>query len=350
MLDLTPYSGSIWLAEESRLRRIAANVLAYGNKCFSREQVMAQHRADLERAKALADDAPASCGSSIPAHLKKFAETITHQANGDGSITIGPAKADAPTKAIRAVPSGKKVGVIPIWGPVEQRLSSALMKAGGTSLDFVSRAFSILMDDPSIGTVVLHMDTPGGESFGVMELADKIYNARGTKPIYAMADSMAASAGMWIASAADMIICTPGGLVGSVGVYVMHTDASKALEDEGVKITLISAGKYKTELAPFGPLSEDAKANQQAYVDALYTSFVGALARNRGTSVDDVRKNYGQGRVMMAEDALKAGVVDRVLPYETLLAKLTGGEPSKVQRGPSMDVLRLRHELESEDA
>ena len=55
-----------------------------------------------------------------------------------------------------------------------------------------------------------------------------------------------------IATAAGMMISTPGGgggTVGSVGVFALHIDESKALEAEGYKVTCISAGKFKTEFA-----------------------------------------------------------------------------------------------------
>jgi ClpP class serine protease len=62
---------------------------------------------------------------------------------------------------------------------------------------------------------------------------------------------MAASAAYWIATAADEVVVTPSGQVGSIGVFATHEDISKALDMEGIKVSLISAGKYKTEGTPF---------------------------------------------------------------------------------------------------
>lgn len=332
MIDLSAFNGSAWLAEPDRLQQAITRVLAAG-RCFTPDEVKAAMRADRERADGIAGDAAAS---------------LLDRSEFD---YIDAMAADVQPKVLRAVKG--KVGILPIWGPVQQRQSSELMKAGGTSIDFASRAFDKLMADPQIGAVVLHMDTPGGSSFGTPEFASKIANARGKKPIYAMVDSVAASAGYWIASAADMIICTPSGIVGSVGVYVMHVDQSKAMEAEGVKVTMISAGKYKTELAPYGELSADAKANQQAYVDELYSEFVNTLKANRNTTADNVRTNYGQGRVVTADNALAAGMVDRVMPFDELMARLTGGASSggsAVPAAASIDAIRLRHQQRSRAA
>ena len=79
-------------------------------------------------------------------------------------------------------------------------------------------AFDRAAADSSIGAIVLNIDSPGGSVYGVEELADKIYKARGTKPVYAVANSLAASAAYWIGSAASQLYVTPSGEVGSIGV------------------------------------------------------------------------------------------------------------------------------------
>jgi signal peptide peptidase SppA len=246
--------------------------------------------------------------------------------------------------AVRA--TGGKVGVVAVHGPITQRYSVATEKTGGVSCEEVSAALDVLSSDPAVKAVILHVDSPGGESYGVEELADKLYDLRDKKPCYAIADSMACSAAYWIASACSTFCCTPGGDVGSVGVYAVHLDQSAALEQEGMKVTLVHAGKYKTEGNPFEALDKEGAAYMQSMVDATYARFCKGLARNRGCSLDDVRKNFGQGRVVNAADALKCKMIDKVCTFEELLGKLTSGGGSAVggQRA-SMDVLRMRHAL-----
>ena len=177
-------------------------------------------------------------------------------------------------------------------------MSGALDKLGGTSYDEIGCAFDALMADATVGAIVLHVDSPGGCPYGLQELADKIYQARSSgKKVYAIADSLACSAAYWLASAAEQFVCTPGGDVGSIGVYAIHVDKSEQAQQEGLKVTIISAGKYKTEMLPFGPLADEAQAAAQARVDADY-GVLDALRLNRGTTLDDVRKNYGQGRMV----------------------------------------------------
>lgn len=248
--------------------------------------------------------------------------------------------------AAGAVKAAKgKVGIIGIHGPVQQRMTAELDKAGGTPLDYVGRAFDSLMAAPDVGSILLHIDSPGGEIYGTAELAQKVYDARGSKPIYAMVDSMCCSAAFWVGTAANQIICTPGGDVGSVGVYCMHVDESKSHEQQGVKLTLISAAKYKAELSSHKPLTDEARDYLQASVDETYGKFVAAVAKHRGISDGKVLSKFGQGRVVGADAALEAGMIDKIMTFDQLMAKLTGAAPSMGgSRGLAPDVLRMQHE------
>ena len=93
----------------------------------------------------------------------------------------------------------------------------------------------------------------------VMKPAQALLDARGTKPITAIANTLAASAAYWLATAADELVVTPSAEIGSIGVFAAHRDFSVALHNAGLKTTLISAGKYKVEANPFEPLSAEAR-------------------------------------------------------------------------------------------
>ncbi|HUY31854.1 MAG TPA: S49 family peptidase [Pirellulales bacterium] len=177
----------------------------------------------------------------------------------------------------------------------------------------------------------MEIDSPGGTTYGVGELSDRIYGLRASgKTVTAVANSMAASAAFWIGSAADRLLVTPGGDVGSVGVWTAHVDESAALDDAGLKVTLISAGPKKTDANPFEPLSDSAKADMQARVDSIYSAFVGTVARNRHTSPADVRENYGQGGLVRAADALKSRMVDGIATFQDAFRSLSvSGDPGR---------------------
>ncbi len=199
-----------------------------------------------------------------------------------------------------------------MFGVLAQRMNLMLDFSGGTSTEVLASDLREALGDPTIKAIVLDFDSPGGTVAGTDELATEIYNSRGVKPIVAVVNSMAASAAHWLAAQADEIVVTPSGQAGSIGIYTVHEDISKMLADQGVNTTLISAGKYKTEANPYGPLSEEAQAAIQARVDQSYTAFVTAVARGRGVSRSTVHANYGQGRMFGTQELVQRGMADRI--------------------------------------
>jgi len=164
--------------------------------------------------------------------------------------------------------------------------------------------------------------SPGGQAPGVEELSTKIFQARGKKPIIAVANHLMASAAYWIGTAADELVVSPSGEVGSIGVYSIHQDVSEALAREGVRMTIIKEGKYKAVGSQYEPLTEEAHAVLQERVSEVYAQFIEAVARNRGVDGDDVRNGFGEGRTVGAKQAVKMGMADRVATLDETVERL----------------------------
>lgn len=222
-----------------------------------------------------------------------------------------------------------QVAVIPVHGVISQRISMLAAMSGGTSTEFIGKALREQLRDDDVRAVVLDIDSPGGSTYGVTELANLIMDARGQKPIIAVADSVAASAGYWIGAAADNFYVTPGGLVGSIGVYAVHQDISQHAENEGVKVTLISAGKHKTRGNPYGPLSEEDVGYIQSLVDDSYNQFIRDVARGRGVPEATVRTGYGEGDVVTARKARQLRMVDGIKTLEETITAAARARPRK---------------------
>jgi len=213
------------------------------------------------------------------------------------------------------------VAVLPLFGVMAQRMNMMSAISGGTSTEMFGTMFKDAVADSSIGGIVINIDSPGGSVFGVQELWQTIMDARGQKPIIAFANSMAASAAYWIATAADEIVVTPGGMVGSIGVLTSHSDISAYLEAVGEKVTLISAGEKKVDGNPFEPLSDEARADLQKSVDIYYASFVGAVAKGRGVTPAAVRNGFGEGGMVGGAEAVTLGMANRVGTLDVAVAR-----------------------------
>ncbi len=226
-----------------------------------------------------------------------------------------------------------RVAVMTCFGVLSQRVDMLGEASGGVSCEKLGATLDGLVADRSVKAILMAFDSPGGSVFGIQELGAKILAARDQKKIVGLADSMAASAAYWLISQTSEVNVTPGGLVGSIGVYTAHQDVSKADEMDGVKTTLISAGQYKVEGNPYEPLDDEARAAIQKQVDQYYNAFIGAVAKGRGVSEKKVRDNYGQGRVLTSGDALAAGMVDRVATLQQTLNRMGAYDPAEAKSG-----------------
>ena len=257
---------------------------------------------------------------------------------------MGGIAADREARAARALSNsragGGGIAVLPLYGVVTQRgnMVDDVSGPGSVSTQSFAAALQDALNDDAVGSILIDIDSPGGSVYGVSELADQIYQSRGKKPIVAIANSLAASAAYWIGAAASELYVTPGGEVGSIGVYAAHQDISQALEAEGINVQLISAGKFKTEGSPYGPLSDEARAAIQQSVDGYYGMFTKGVSRGRGVSVAQVRDGMGQGRCLAATDALAQDMVDGVMSFDDLVKKMQKSARANRSAGAAIDM------------
>jgi signal peptide peptidase SppA len=265
----------------------------------------------------------------MPEAMPKMVQVVNRWAVGVklDKAAVAEMMAGRPKK-LEAVDGG--VALLPLFGVVSQRMNMMQeISEGGTSTEMFGQAFDAAVASQSVSAIVINIDSPGGSVYGVEELSDKIYKARGTKPIYAVANSLAASAAYWIGTAADQLFVTPSGEVGSVGVLAMHVDYSKFNEAVGVNPTYIHAGKYKVEGHSDAPLDDEARQAIQASVDSYYDSFIDSISRNRAKASKDVRSGFGEGRVVRAAQAVQKGMADGVKTLEAVLGELMRGQKPK---------------------
>lgn len=171
-----------------------------------------------------------------------------------------------------------------------------------------------------VHAIALVMDSPGGEVAGAFELAERIYSARGRKPIVAVADGMAASAAYLAASAADEVVLTNTSYVGSIGVVMRHVDFSRALANDGITVSHIFAGEHKIDGNPYQPLPDAVRAALQADIEGLYQMFVQAVAKHRGMDEQAVRDT--RAGVYRGVAAVAARLADRIGTVDAVVAEL----------------------------
>lgn len=219
---------------------------------------------------------------------------------------IWAARSVARTDDRYSVRGNDSVTVIPIMGLITHRGIWF-----GTSIEMIRGMLRRAIADKSLGAIVLEIDSPGGSVSGIAELAREIYDARAAKPVIAVANCQCASAAYYLASQAGEIYVTPSGVIGSIGVYGMHEDWSRALDQMGITITLISAGEGKVDGNPFEPLTDEVLAEIQKDVDRNYREFVAAVARGRDVS-DRMVEKYWRAKTYSPQEAVEIRMADAV--------------------------------------
>lgn len=228
------------------------------------------------------------------------AEQIEHRESADYTVADG-------------------VAIVPVMGSLVHR-GSRMGYSGTTAYQALDKNLTLAMNDHGVHSVLLDIDSPGGQVAGVFDLCERILQMRSTKRIVAVASDLAASAAYALGCAAHELVVTQTASAGSIGVVTAHVDYSQKLAEQGVGVTYIYAGDHKVDGNPYEPLPDTVKADLQAEIDGIYQLFTGHVAKARGLSQQQVIDT--QARVFIGEHAVSAGLADRVGTLDTEFERL----------------------------
>lgn len=184
-------------------------------------------------------------------------------------------------RAITRIDPARRLAVVDIAGTLIAKRTPC-MKAypnlfAATGCDEIFDALTALRDDSRVDTVLLNIDSPGGQVKGVPEVAGAVHALREKKPCIAWTGGMCCSAAYWIAAQCDAVFSTVSADVGSVGVYMAFVDTAKKLENDGYRVELFSTGKYKGA-GVTGSLTDEQRKHYQERVEEIFTEFRAAVA------------------------------------------------------------------------
>lgn len=279
---------------------------------FTPTAITAELIAEPEKRRASAFDLVAAQPWAIqPATLEVIAQIARRENENPEAVA---AKLGRPLQNTRTVSVRDGVAIVPVTGPIMRYANLFTQVSGATSLEVLARDFNAALNDSAIKAIVLEMDSPGGQASGIAEFAQMVRAA--TKPVIAYVDGMAASAAYWIAVAADEVVVSKTGTVGSIGTLV----ALDTRPQVGVmEIVSSQSPKKRVDVT-----TDEGRAQIQARIDELAHVFISDVATYRGVSVETVLANFGQGDVRMGAGAVTLGMADRVSTLDQVIAGLTG--------------------------
>lgn len=225
--------------------------------------------------------------------------------------------------------SEREIKVIPIHGILTKKSEAFDDVLGMTSYEKIREEIEEALIDEEVETILLNIDSPGGEVNGLFDLSDFIYEARALKKIVAIANDDAYSAAYAIASSAEKVLITRTSGVGSIGVIASHIDQSGFDEKQGIKYTTVFAGSRKNDLNPHEPITSESLESLQEEVDRLYEMFVELIARNRNLSTERIKST--EAGLYFGEKAIEMGLADEVITYSEFIENYRSNNMSKVE-------------------
>ncbi len=192
----------------------------------------------------------------------------------------------------------------------------------GTATVDVIRQLQILAVNPTVTAVAIVWDTPGGTVAGTAELATAVRELSAAKMTVSIVEDLCCSAGFWCATQARKVIVGQTASTANIGTFTAVTDMSGMASSLGIKVHVIKSGQFKGMGFPGSAVSAADLAELQRVINELNSHFVAGVARGRRLSVDAVNR-LADGRVLIGDQAVKAGMADAVGSLTTFLAAHT---------------------------
>lgn len=198
------------------------------------------------------------------------------------------------------------VAVIPIHGMLVNRFGGSW--GWITGYQYLTRMSLLADNDPEVEMIVYDVNSGGGEVAGCSETAAIIAGLE--KPTMAIVDTRCYSAAYWLASQVDKLVSTPSGGAGSVGAMSMHVDVSEMMEQYGMKVTLMFAGKHKVDGNPYEKLGAEVKERIEGELEEIRQEFAETVAAGRGIPVESVLAT--EADCYTAQQAVDLKLIDEI--------------------------------------
>ncbi|MEL6468828.1 MAG: signal peptide peptidase SppA [Cyanobacteria bacterium J06623_4] len=143
------------------------------------------------------------------------------------------------------------------------------------------------------------------------------------KPIWAYNTGLS-ERDYYLASVADNLVLAPVGLLEINGFRSETQFLGNALRKYGVGVQVLRAGRYKSAVEPFirSESSPEEKQQTEALISDLWNDFIQTVSGDREITAQQVQQLADEVGLIQPEQALNAGLVDRVGFYDEVLAGL----------------------------
>jgi len=222
------------------------------------------------------------------------------------------------------------VAVIPIYGEISYGNNGTNQVI---TPDEFQKAITEADNDPSVGAIVLDINSPGGSTVASNEMMEMVKNT--SKPTVAWIGESGTSGAYLVASACDKIITTNSSMIGNIGAIITLTDLSKYYNNTGINTYSIKSGEYKDIGADYRNLSPNETKMLQKIVDHDADNFKIEIAKNRKLSKSYI-DNISNGEIYDGSEAKDKKLVDKI-----------GSKKDAIEYGRKMGNLSSNYEVKT---
>ena len=213
-----------------------------------------------------------------------------------------------------------KLAVISIAGTLmNHHLPLRLFGYNITTYGEIQQAVKLVMADPRVEKVVLHIESGGGNGNGLFRTSNFIERMGKEKEFTTFTGSVMGSAAYWLGVNSPRVVAEPLASVGSIGVFAVMTSHTKLMERIGIESKVIRAGEFKALGHPDEPISEKAIAEWQRAIDESYGAFLDHTSSKRQQNRETFRATAAEGREFSGTEALKVNLVDEIMVFDDMI-------------------------------
>lgn len=235
------------------------------------------------------------------------------------------------------------VATIDVRGLLVPETSSDYRSWGVTGYANLADYIQQANDDYTVTSIVLDIDSGGGYVAGLDGITESIYQS--AKPIETFVSGDMYSAAYWLGASTSKVTASKHSGVGSIGVYVVHTEESGWLERYGEKVSLFRSGKWKAAFNSFMPLTDDEKTRLQEGVDESASIFFNHVAAQRNVDAKTVKG--WEGDCFTAVKAKELGLIDAIADSVAASSSTKQSNTNPKTEGESMDLQEAQAKIKA---
>ncbi len=216
--------------------------------------------------------------------------------------------------ALQSVTESSCVSVLHIDGPIALQ-SLGPGTTGARDIVRVVEEF----DAGASNALLVEINSPGGSAVASAEIYDALRSTNKTTVAYL--SEVAASGGYYSAAGTGYIVANPNSITGSIGAVTDLINYEELFQKIGLRQEAIKSGELKDIGAPYRNMTDKERALLQELINQTAARFIADVRAGRSGKLTPAFETLLDARIVSAQGALDAGLVDEIGSRKSALKK-----------------------------